>query len=77
MSGVVKQVGKIFSGGDSSSPAPSPTAPTAEKPVVRTTTPEERALAMRRRRGARSLLSEERMNAEAGLGGDQTTLGGM
>jgi hypothetical protein len=37
-------------------------------------------LALRRRRGTRSLLSQERLDAEAAssaLAGQQTTLGGM
>lgn len=80
MSGVARQVGKIFKSDDTKQAmaaesqrqtAAAPAAPT------RMTTPEERALALRRRRGSRALLSEERMNAESGLGGDQTTLGGM
>lgn len=83
MSGVVKQVGKLVGIGGSSTQTSSNTSSNTtatsavEKPVARMATPEERALALRRRRGSRSLLSEERMNAESGLGGDQTTLGGM
>lgn len=50
-------------------------APAAERPRV--ATPEEAVMALRRRRGSRTLLSQERMDAEAGLSGEQTTLGGM
>lgn len=49
--------------------------PQAQKP--RTATPDETSTALRRRRGSRTLLSQERMDAEAGLAGEQTTLGGM
>lgn len=78
MSGAVKQVGKLFGGGSSAAPsAPQAAAPASASEKPRVASPEERALALRRRRGSRSLLSEERMNAESGLGGDQTTLGGM
>lgn len=85
MSGVAKQVGKIFKSSDTKqamaaesqrqaeASAAAPAAPTGP---ARMASPEERALALRRRRGTRSLLSEERMNAESGLGGDQTMLGG-
>lgn len=83
MSGAVKQVKKIFSGGDSAAPAPAPepaqtmqsAAQAAPSGPARMATPEEKALALRRRRGGRALLSQERMESEAGLGGDQTTLG--
>jgi hypothetical protein len=81
MSGAVKSVGrsigKLFGGGDSA-PAPRSTQLAEEAPraAARVATPEERAVALRRRRGARALLSEERMDAETGLAGDQTTLGG-
>ena len=75
MSGVARQIGKIFKSDDAQAPA-RPSAPAEEKPAARMASPEERALALRRRRGSRSLLSEERMNAESGLGGDQTMLGG-
>lgn len=78
MSGVAKQVGKIFSSGETrKAMATESQRQTEAATPARITTPEERALALRRRRGSRSLLSEERMNAESGLGGDQTTLGGM
>lgn len=78
MSGVARQVGKLFKSDDAPAPAPAQTsAPTEKKPAARMSSPEERALALRRRRGSRALLSEERINAESGLGGDQTTLGGM
>lgn len=85
MSGVAKQVGKIFKSDDTKqamaaesqrqaqAAAAAPATPTGP---ARMTTPEERAIALRRRRGTRALLSEERMEAEAGLGGQQTTLGG-
>lgn len=82
MSGVARQVGKIFKSDDTKqamaaesqrqaqAAAATPSAP------ARMASPEERAIALRRRRGTRALLSEERMEAEAGLGGQQTTLGG-
>lgn len=86
MSGAVKQVKKIFSSGETKQAMAaesqrqaeaSAAAPATPAGPARMASPEERALALRRRRGSRSLLSEERMNAESGLGGDQTTLGGM
>lgn len=78
MSGVAKQVGKIFSSGDTKQAMATESKRQTEAATpARMASPEERALALRRRRGSRSLLSEERMNAESGLGGDQTTLGGM
>lgn len=79
MSGVVRSVGKKLFGGD----APAQQAPQksaggeAPRPAARVSTPEERAIALRRRRGSRALLSEERVNAESGLGGEMTTLGGQ
>lgn len=85
MSGVAKQVGKIFKSSDTKqamaaesqrqaqAAAAAPATPAAP---ARMASPEERAIALRRRRGTRALLSEERMEAEAGLGGQQTTLGG-
>jgi len=82
MSGAVKQVGKLFGGKSSAAPAaPQAAAPQAAAPASasekpRVASPEERAIALRRRRGTRSLLSAERIEAEAGLGGQQTTLGG-
>lgn len=77
MSGAVKSIGKkLFGGGSSSAPAQAQAqAPREEAVKPRTASSEERALALRRRRGGRALLSQERMDAEAGLGGDQTTLG--
>lgn len=83
MSGVAKQVKKIFSSGDTKqamaaeSQRQAQVATAAPAGPARVATTEERTLALRRRRGSRTLLSEERMNAESGLGGDQTTLGGM
>lgn len=85
MTGAVKSVGKkLFGGGGSSSvPMGSPSPEQvkqmieAQTPKPRETTAEERAIALRRRRGTRSLLSQERVNAESGLGGEMTTLGGQ
>ena len=86
MSGAVKSVGKkIFGGGGGSAPVPmgSPSPEQvkqmieAQTPKPREATAEERTIALRRRRGSRALLSQERMDAEAGLLGNQTTLGGM
>lgn len=78
MSGAVKQVKKIFSSGETKQAIATESQRQTEAAApARMASPEERALALRRRRGSRSLLSEERMNAESGLGGDQTTLGGM
>lgn len=51
-------------------------AQTAAAQNARASTPEERAVALRRRRGTRALLSQERIDAEAGLSGGQTMLGG-
>jgi len=85
MSGAVKSVGKkIFGGGGGSAPVPmgSPSPEQvkqmieAQTPKPREATAEERTIALRRRRGSRALLSQERMDAEAGLSGEQTTLGG-
>lgn len=88
MSGAVKSVGrsvgKLFGGGGKSAPLPmgSPSPEQvkqmieAQTPKPREATPEERVVALRRRRGSRALLSQERMDAEAGLAGEQTTLGG-
>jgi pyruvate/2-oxoglutarate dehydrogenase complex dihydrolipoamide acyltransferase (E2) component len=92
MSGAVKSVGrsigKLFGGGETkqafATEAAKQEAATAQASAAqamaaqtaRVATPEERAVALRRRRGARALLSQERMDAEAGLAGDQTTLGG-
>ncbi len=79
MSGVARQVGKLFGSGETKQAfaAESTRQAEAEKPAARAATAEERAVALRRRRGSRALLSQERMDAEAGLAGDQTTLGGM
>lgn len=98
MSGVVKQVGKLF-GGNSSREGEAAFIQKGidkQKQFIRaelerqgqgnklSMTPEEQKqteeqkqkTGLRRRRGTRSLLSDERINAESGLGGDQTTLGG-
>jgi hypothetical protein len=79
MSGAVRQVKKLFSSDETkqaiATESQRQTEAAAPAPA-RMASPEERALALRRRRGTRSLLSEERMNAESGLGGDQTMLGG-
>jgi hypothetical protein len=85
MSGVARQVGKLFGSGETkqafATEAARQEAATSQAAAAsqnaRTATPEERAVALRRRRGSRALLSQERMDAEAGLSGDQTTLGGM
>jgi hypothetical protein len=88
MSGAVRQVKKIFGGGETkqafateaakqeAATAQAAAAQTAAAQNARVATPEERAIALRRRRGTRALLSQERMDAEAGLAGDQTMLGG-
>lgn len=86
MSGAVKSVSKkLFGGGETkqafateaAKQEAAAAATEAAKPAARAATPEERAVALRRRRGSRALLSQERVNAESGLGGDMTTLGGM
>ena len=91
MSGVAKGVGNIFvKAGQALSgkarqavPAAAAAGTTASakaeapQPAARMASPEEKVLALRRRRGSRALLSQERVDAEAGLGGQQTTLGGM
>lgn len=83
MSGVARQVGKIFKSDDTKqamaaeSQRQAQAAAATPAAQARMASPEERAIALRRRRGTRALLSEERMNSESGLGGDQTTLGGM
>jgi len=83
---VFKAVGRTLGIGGSSRPADTPRQAQAEaaggapQPAAmdaRVATPEERRTALRRRRGARALLSEERVDAESGLGGMNTTLGGM
>lgn len=77
MSGAVKSIGKKLFGGDSQQAAPTRQAEAdAPQPAARSASEGEKALALRRRRGTRSLLSQERIDAESGLGGDQTTLGG-
>lgn len=81
MSGAVKQIKRGIEsafGGDSRPAEPvRQAAAEAPQPAARAATAEERAIALRRRRGTRALLSQERIDAEMGLGGDQTTLGGM
>lgn len=80
MSGAVKSVKKLFGSDDTKqafAAESSRQASEAPQPAARSASAEEKALALRRRRGSRSLLSQERIDAEAGLGGDQTTLGGM
>jgi hypothetical protein len=92
MSGVAKGVGNVFvkagqalSGKKKAAPAEAPMSAQAAAPqpagaqaaAARVAPPEERAIALRRRRGSRALLSQERVNAESGLGGEMTTLGGM
>jgi hypothetical protein len=84
MSGVAKQVNKLFSGRETkqafATEAAKQEAATSQAAAAsqnaRAATPEERAVALRRRRGSRALLSQERMDAEAGLSGEQTILGG-
>jgi hypothetical protein len=77
MSGAVRQVKKLFSSDETKQAIATKSQRQTEADApARMASPEERALALRRRRGSRSLLSEERMNAESGLGGDQTMLGG-
>lgn len=78
MSGAVRQVKKIFGGEDTKQAFAAEATKQAEaaKPPARMASQEERAIALRRRRGTRALLSQERMDAEAGLAGDQTMLGG-
>lgn len=49
----------------------------APQPAARVASEGEKAMALRRRRGTRALLSQERLDAEAALGGEQTTLGSM
>lgn len=90
MSGVVKGAQKVVknvlfpkkSAPAAAAPAATSTAaatggaaPAAERPRV--AMPEEIVTKLRRRRGSRTLLSQERMDAESGLAGEQTTLGGM
>jgi len=88
MSSIAKGVGSIFvrAGQALSGKERRPTgqAPSSMGepvgPAARIASPEEKNLALRRRRGTRSLLSQERIDAEAAsstLAGQQTTLGGM
>lgn len=49
----------------------------APQPAGRVASEGEKAMALRRRRGTRALLSQERLDAEAALGGEKTTLGSM
>jgi hypothetical protein len=85
MSGVAKGIGNVFvrAGQALSGKERRPTgqAPSSMGepvgPAARIASPEEKVLALRRRRGSRALLSQERVDAEAGLGGETTTLGGM
>jgi hypothetical protein len=79
MSGVVRGVKNLLRGGSSSAPA-QPAAQASATPATpkpRAATADEAVMALRRRRGSRTLLSQERMDAEAGLAGEQNTLGGM
>jgi len=82
MSGAVKSIGKKLFGGDDTRQAfaaeesRQQAAAEAPQPAARSASEGEKAMALRRRRGTRSLLSQERIDAESGLGGDQTTLGG-
>lgn len=89
MSGIVRGVKNLLRGGSSSKPAAKATTTAtktatagaeggAEKPRV--AMQEEIENKLRRRRGSRTLLSQERIDAETGLtslAGEQTTLGGM
>jgi hypothetical protein len=89
MSAIAKGVGNVFVkagqaiSGKTRQAVPAGTTATASakaeapQPAARMASPEEKVLALRRRRGSRALLSQERVDAEAGLGGQQTTLGGM
>lgn len=88
MSGVAKGIGSVFvragqALGGKERRAATPAASArgeAPQPAARAASAEEKGLALRRRRGTRSLLSQERLDAEAAssaLAGQQTTLGGM
>ena len=88
MSGAVKSVGKKLFGGGGSTATNDPlvrgfdqaarqAADQLQQPKARVASEEEKSKALRRRRGTRSLLSQERIDAEAGLGGEKTTLGSM
>jgi hypothetical protein len=85
---VFVKAGQALSGKKKAAPAEAPMSAQAAAPqpagaqaagsaAARVAPPEERAIALRRRRGSRALLSQERVNAESGLGGEMTTLGGM
>lgn len=76
MSGIVRGVKNLLRGGSSPAPA-KPAEQKAATPKPRAATADEAVMALRRRRGSRTLLSQERMDAEAGLAGEQNTLGGM
>ena len=74
MGGVTNTVQKLFKKPEvqaSVAPAPAPTAPAAK--TVSTAMDEEIAARRRARRGARALLSEQRLTPEQGIG--STTLG--
>ena len=88
MSGVAKGIGSVFvragqalSGKERRASTPAASAQgEAPQPAARAASAEEKSLALRRRRGTRSLLSQERLDAEsavASLAGQKTTLGGM
>jgi hypothetical protein len=87
MSGVVKGVGNVFVragqalSGKTRQAVPAGSAQgEAPQPAARAASAEEKSLALRRRRGTRSLLSQERLDAESAvssLAGQKTTLGGM
>ncbi len=90
MSSIAKGVGNVFVkagqaiSGKARQAVPAGTTATASagtpQPAARAASAEEKGLALRRRRGTRSLLSQERIDAEAAssaLAGQQTTLGGM
>jgi len=90
MSSIAKGVGSVFVragqalSGKTRQAVPAGTTATASagapQPAARAASAEEKSLALRRRRGTRSLLSQERIDAESAssaLAGQQTTLGGM
>ncbi len=83
MSAIVRGVKNLLRGG--SAPAPAKPAQAAVKQsepagpaasIASGAKPEQAVTALRRRRGSRTLLSQERMDAELGLGGGASTLGG-
>lgn len=85
MSGVVKGAQKVLKNAlFPKKEAPAAAAPAAQRgepvgpaaSIARGDTPEKAITALRRRRGSRTLLSQERMDAELGLGGGASTLGG-